>query len=113
MKGDLILHKEHGLNPTMPVCIYCGEDKGEIVLLGNAYKGEAPMKMIIDNEPCDTCREKMDSGEWKGFLGECEHNGLIKTEALKDMFDPETFETLKDSPIFRMEKCFQCMGVTE
>jgi hypothetical protein len=58
MNNSIRLHKEHGLNPTLPVCIVCGEEKGEIALLGAAYKGEAPMHMLIDIEPCDTCRKK-------------------------------------------------------
>ena len=31
-KNDLILHKEHGVNPTIPICSFCGEDKNDIVL---------------------------------------------------------------------------------
>ncbi len=54
----MLLHKEHGLNPTMPQCIICGNDKGEIALLGASYKGEAPMKMVVDIEPCKDCRVK-------------------------------------------------------
>lgn len=52
------LHKEFGLNPTLPVCIICHEEKGEIALLGSAYKGEAPMRMLLDIEPCTKCKEK-------------------------------------------------------
>jgi len=57
MKG-IRLHPEHGLNPTMSVCILCGKEKGEIALLGAGYKAEAPMKMVVDVEPCKECREK-------------------------------------------------------
>lgn len=56
--GSVRLHPEYGLNPTLPVCIICGEEKGEIALLGNAYKGEAPKHMLVDIEPCDKCRKK-------------------------------------------------------
>ena len=52
------LHKEHGLNPTLSVCIICGKDTEEIVLLGAAYKGKAPMHMVTSVEPCKECREK-------------------------------------------------------
>lgn len=55
------LHKEHGLNPTISTCIYCGGDK-EIVLLGAAYKNEAPMKMIFNTIPCDKCKELFEQG---------------------------------------------------
>ena len=52
------LSKEHGLNPTISACIICGKDKNEIILLGAAYKGKAPMKMVTNLEPCDECKEK-------------------------------------------------------
>ena len=51
------LHKEHGLNPTLSQCIICGNDTGEIALLGAGYKGEAPMHLITSVEPCTTCRD--------------------------------------------------------
>lgn len=58
MSGSIKLHKEHGLNPTISQCIICGGDKNEIALLGAAYKGQAPMKMVTSLEPCDTCKEQ-------------------------------------------------------
>ncbi len=54
---SLKLHKEFGLNPTISQCILCGEDKNELVLLGAAYKEQAPMRMITTVEPCDACRK--------------------------------------------------------
>lgn len=56
------LHKEHGVNPTIPTCFFCGKPKNEIALLGSAYKGEAPMNMCLDKEPCDECRQYMEMG---------------------------------------------------
>lgn len=62
-KNDIKLSPKHGLNPTIPICFFCGEDKNEIALLGqigDRRKGEdiqAPMKMILDYEPCDKCKE--------------------------------------------------------
>lgn len=60
--SKLKLHKEFGLNPTMPICFYCGEDKGELILLGASYKGEAPSRMSLDTSPCDTCIGYMEQG---------------------------------------------------
>jgi len=58
-KDDYIrLHPEHGLNPTICTCFYCGEDTGALALLGAAYKGEAPRQMVTSLEPCDKCKEK-------------------------------------------------------
>ena len=62
-KNDIKLSPKHGLNPTIPICFFCGETKNEIALLGrigDGRKGEdiqAPMKMILDYEPCDKCKE--------------------------------------------------------
>lgn len=58
MSKSIRLNPKYGLNPTMPQCFVCGEDKGEIALLGNAYKEEAPMKMVLDIKPCDKCTDK-------------------------------------------------------
>jgi hypothetical protein len=56
--GSIRLHKQYGLNPTMSVCIICGKETGEIALLGAAYKGEAPHRMVTGVEPCGECRDK-------------------------------------------------------
>jgi len=55
-------HHQHGLNPTMPVCFWCGQEKGDIILLGAAYKGQAPKNMLFDLEPCETCVKKWQQG---------------------------------------------------
>lgn len=47
---------KHGLNPTVPICFWCGKEKNEVALLGKLPKDvEAPMHCIIDHEPCDEC----------------------------------------------------------
>jgi len=53
------LSKKYGVNPTIPVCFLCGEAKNEVVLLGAAHKGEAPMHMLLDQVPCEKCKERM------------------------------------------------------
>lgn len=56
------LHPKHGVNPTIPLCFWCGEGRNEVALLGAAYKGEAPHNLLLDYEPCDSCGEKMALG---------------------------------------------------
>ena len=64
----LKLSPKHGLNPTIAVCFWCGEEKGEIALLGHIGDGrkgediEANMYSVIDYEPCPACMAKMDAG---------------------------------------------------
>ena len=37
------LSKEHGVNPAIPICYFCGEEKNEIVLAGRLPQDvEAP-----------------------------------------------------------------------
>ena len=56
------LSDKHGVNPSMSICIFCGEPKG-VALLGK-LKGdvEAPREVVTDYEPCDKCKEKFNSG---------------------------------------------------
>ena len=63
------LSNKHGLNPTIPLCPYCGKPKNEIMLTG--YEGEKwakrnghpdgqmPMYVLVegDIQPCDECKK--------------------------------------------------------
>ena len=56
------LSEQHGLNPSINVCFFCGEDK-ELLILGK-LKGDAkaPTRVVADYHPCDKCKEKMRNG---------------------------------------------------
>jgi hypothetical protein len=55
--------KEHGLNPCIPRCFVCGEDKNEILLLGLLPGDEeAPKGAVFNKEPCEKCKEYMKIG---------------------------------------------------
>lgn len=64
MSKNIKLSPKHGLNPCIPVCFFCGKDRNEIVLMGKIGREdrEAPMKAILDYEPCDDCKEKFAQG---------------------------------------------------
>jgi hypothetical protein len=53
---------EHGVNPSIAVCFFCGKDKG-LVMLGK-LKGDAkaPKRAIYDYTPCEECAAKMKQG---------------------------------------------------
>lgn len=93
MAGSIRLHPKFGLNPTMPVCIICGKEKGEIALLGASYRDQTPMHMIVGVEPCDTCREKYLGLGVLLVEGKGEHHtptssiAVIKTEAFQKIFN--------------------------
>lgn len=57
------ISKKHGVNPMLVVCNWCGEQNGEIALLGY-IKGdrEAPRQGAVNDEPCAKCREQMAQG---------------------------------------------------
>lgn len=62
--------KDTGLNPSIPICPYCGKGKNTIILTGYAGEkwakshghsdGHMPMYVQLqgDIEPCDECKEK-------------------------------------------------------
>lgn len=62
------LSPKYGVNPTIPICFWCGEERGEIALLGRIGNGrkhedfEAPRHAVIDFEPCDKCNAHMAQG---------------------------------------------------
>ena len=58
----LTLHPEHGANPTLAVCMWCEKPTGDVVLLGNAYKGQAPQYSIVGSTPCPECAGRMAKG---------------------------------------------------
>lgn len=70
MSDSIILDKDAGVNPTIPVCPVCGEPKNEIMLTGAAggkwarkngrSDGQMPMYVHLadDCEPCDECKKK-------------------------------------------------------
>lgn len=59
---------KNGLNPTIPLCPYCGKEKNEILLTGlegekwaekNGYTN-MPMHICVEGDitPCDECQKK-------------------------------------------------------
>ena len=71
------LSKKHGLNPSISKCFFCGEDK-DIILFGHLPKdAEAPMHVMTDYEPCNTCAETFKTGV---LLVECAPNPLTKNQ---------------------------------
>lgn len=65
MSKAIKVSKKHGINPTIPICFWCGKDKNEIVLLGKLPGDvEAPSHMWVpgDYEPCNECAELRNQG---------------------------------------------------
>ena len=74
MSRSIEVSPKHGLNPTIPVCFWCGKEKNEIALMGRvrekdhngrAVRGsdvEMPMKAVLDYEPCECCKTQFSQG---------------------------------------------------
>ena len=57
------LSPQYGLNPAIPLCFFCGEEKNQIILAGRLQGDvEAPKKKAWDYEPCEKCAEYMKQG---------------------------------------------------
>jgi len=101
------LSDKHGVNPTIPICFYCGKSRNEIALLGR-LKGDvqAPMNACIDMEPCDECREFMKQGiilisvrNDSSPQNPCRTGSfvVIREEAVRRIFDDESSEAILQS----------------
>lgn len=68
MSNAITLSPKYGVNPTIPVCFWCGKERNEIALMGHIGDGrkhedfEAPRYAVIDYEPCEECRKNMALG---------------------------------------------------
>jgi hypothetical protein len=60
--GYITLHPEHGVNPTLGICFWCGGEDGTIAMLGLNKGKKAPHKAIVSLEPCPACKANMALG---------------------------------------------------
>ena len=66
--SSIKLSPKYGVNPTIPVCFWCGAPKNEVALMGRISGGkrggdeEAPHYAILDYHPCEECQKKMQTG---------------------------------------------------
>lgn len=63
MSKSIRISEKHGVNPCIPICFFCGKEKNEVALLGRLPNdAEAPMKAVLNYEPCEECAEHMKTG---------------------------------------------------
>jgi hypothetical protein len=61
--NSIKLSTKHGVNPSMVTCFWCGEERGEVALVGRMKDDEkAPRHICLDYEPCEACKEKFSKG---------------------------------------------------
>ena len=60
------LSPKYGVNPCIPMCFFCGNEKNEVALLGKLGGRnedlEAPRKAVLDYTPCEECQKKFAEG---------------------------------------------------
>jgi len=74
MSDSIRLSNAHGINPAIPKCYLCLEDKNEVILAGKmrplkdedgyVYNSDpqAPQGAVWDMEPCDKCNTWREKG---------------------------------------------------
>lgn len=124
MKNSIKLSPKHGVNPTIPVCLYCGKDKGMLALAGKIDKKdtEMPMRCVIDAVPCEKCQKIWSNGialirasktESKNSIPVVAQNGenlyidgssmVIKEETARRMFQ---MPMVKGNPVYLEDQIF-------
>ena len=79
------LSPKHGLNPTIPVCFWCGEERNEVALLGHIGDGrkhEDFEAMEATSKPNSVAKVEMQKGIYPTG-----RYVVIKREAARKMFD--------------------------
>lgn len=117
------LSPKYGLNPSIPVCFLCGEDKNEIILPGRLRDdAEAPRKCVWNYEPCDKCKEYMKQGiilisaKSGGDTKNPDRTGgwvVVKEEAVKRIFTNVSIqeEVLKKRTCFVEDEAWDQIGL--
>lgn len=110
--GSIRLHPQHGVNPSLDLCFWCGKERG-VALLGYNKGKEAPRSVVTSYDPCDTCKSQMAQGitileaeaaSRRPNVPEIQP-GVVPTgrwlvmreDALEKVFSPNMVETLKRS----------------
>ena len=107
MASSITLSPRYGVNPTIPVCFWCGEEKNEIALLGHIGDGrkhedfEAPRYSVINYEPCDKCREHMALG-FTVIEATSKPNRVSSKEIQKSVYPTGRYVVLKNEAAERI-----------
>lgn len=98
------LSEQHGVNPSVAVCYYCGEDTGELILAGRLPEDqEAPRRAVWSKKPCAQCERYMQQGVilievLDGEEGDNPRRtggyAVIKDEGIRKALDTATAETV-------------------
>lgn len=63
MNRGIRISEKHGVNPSVGVCFFCGEEDGTVILAGRLTgDAEAPRRAVWSHDPCPKCKEHMKAG---------------------------------------------------
>jgi hypothetical protein len=63
MSKRIRLSEKHGMNPSLGVCFWCGEEDGTVLLVGQLPGDkEAPRRMTVSYDPCAKCKKRFAQG---------------------------------------------------
>lgn len=105
--SGLKLSPKYGLNPTIPVCFWCGNEKNEVVLMGHVGNPkkhediEAPKHAILDFEPCEECVKNMAKG-FTVIEATTEPNNTTNTELQKGVYPTGNWVVIKNEAAQRI-----------
>jgi len=108
--GGIKISKEHGINPSLTVCILCGEAIG-VALMGRLPNDkEAPRQIVNGIEPCDKCKAKyLSVGVMLLEVGPDEKTPTGKLSVLKD----DAFKRIFDQDIPKNKICMVEFGLLD
>lgn len=107
MANNITLSPKYGVNPTMPICFWCGEERGEVALMGRIGDGrkhedfEAPKYMVLDYEPCDECKKNMALG-FTVMEATTAPNSVTSVEIQRGVFPTGRFTVIKREAAVRI-----------
>lgn len=107
VSNNIALSPKYGVNPTIPVCFWCGESKNEIALLGHIGDGrkhedfEAPRYSVINYEPCDKCQAQMAQG-FTVMEATTKPNRVSSVEIQKGVYPTGRYVVLKNEAAERI-----------
>lgn len=107
MTNGIRISPKYGVNPTIPICFWCGKERGEIALMGHIGDGrkhedfEAPRQMVIDYEPCEECKKNMDMG-FTVFEATTAPNSVTSMEIQTGVYPTGRFTVLKREAAIRV-----------
>lgn len=98
MEEGITLSENHGLNPTMDLCLICGEAY-QILLLGKLPNDEAAPLQVCTGQVCQKCIDKLIENNERLFI-EIDENITGRYIILSDdVFDPSYIEKLGDKRV--------------